>query len=48
MDNFAVDRRIILKWIFLKWDGGRGWIDLAQDGERWRAVVNAVRNLGVP
>jgi hypothetical protein len=24
------------------------WIDLAQDGERWRAVVNAVMNLGVP
>jgi hypothetical protein len=21
------------------------WIDLAQDGERWRALVNAVMNL---
>jgi hypothetical protein len=27
---------------------GMDWIELAQDMERWRAVVNAVMNLGVP
>jgi hypothetical protein len=28
--------------------GDIDWIDLAQDRERWRAVVNAVMNLGIP
>jgi hypothetical protein len=38
---------IILKWISKKWDGV-DWIELAEDKDKWRALVNAVMNLRVP
>jgi hypothetical protein len=50
-DNFedtGVDVRIILKWVFRKWDGGMDWIDLAQDRDGLRALVNAVMSYSVP
>ena len=28
--------------------GGIDWIDLAQDRDRWRVLVNTVMNLRVP
>jgi hypothetical protein len=48
LEDPGVDGRIILKWIFERLGGGVDWIDLAQDRDRWRAVVNAVMNLRVP
>jgi len=45
----GIDGRIILRWIFRNWDvGGMDWIELTEDRDRWRAVVNVVMNLRVP
>jgi hypothetical protein len=41
MDNIKMDVRDI-GW------GGMDWIDVAQDREQWRALVNTVLNLRVP
>jgi hypothetical protein len=30
------------------WGGGMDWIDMAQDWDRWRALVYSVMNLRVP
>jgi hypothetical protein len=49
LEDPGLDGRIILRWIFRKWDmWGMDWIDMAQDGDRWRALVNAVMDLRVP
>ena len=49
LEDPGVDGRIILRWIFRKWDvGGMDSIDQAQDRDRWRPLVNAVTNLRVP
>ena len=45
LEDLGVDGRIILRWIFRKWNGAMDWIDLAKNRDRWRALVNAVMNL---
>jgi len=34
-----------IKMDFKKWNGGMEWIDLTQERDRRRAVMNEVRNL---
>jgi hypothetical protein len=41
VDNIKMDLREIV------WDD-RDWIDLAQDRDQWRALVNMVMNLRFP
>ena len=49
LEDPGIDESIILRWIFRNWDGGgMDWIDLAQDRDRWQALVNEVMNLLVP
>jgi hypothetical protein len=40
----CVKGRIILKWIFQKWDGRSDWIDVALNRKMWVAFVNAIIN----
>jgi hypothetical protein len=48
MGDVGLDGRIILRWIFRRWGiGGMDWIELVQDRDRWRALVNAVMNFPV-
>ena len=47
LEDPDIDRRIILKWILRKWNGGMDWIELAVNRDGLRAVVNAIMNLRV-
>jgi len=38
----------IKMYIYEVGGGGMDWIDLAQDRDRWRALVNEVMNLRIP
>jgi hypothetical protein len=38
---------IILKWTLERWDD-MDWTDLAQDMDKWKALVNTVMNLRFP
>jgi hypothetical protein len=46
LKDLDVDGWVKQNWIFKKWDGGMDWINLAQDRDRWCALVNALMTLG--
>jgi hypothetical protein len=48
LEDLHVDRRIIFEKLLKKYDGGMDQIDLAEDTNRWRALVNAVMNVRFP
>jgi hypothetical protein len=49
LEDAGVDGRIILRWIFRKWNvGGMDWIELTQNRDRWQTLVNAVMNFRIP
>jgi hypothetical protein len=45
LENPGVDGKIILKWIFTKWDRSMDCIELVQYMNRLQAFVNAAMNL---
>jgi hypothetical protein len=46
LEDPYVDGKIILRWVFRKWDvGGKDWIELAQDRDRWRALFRKMRRI---
>ena len=48
LEDPGIDGTVLLWWSFRNWNGGHGRIDLAQDKDRWRALVNVVMNFQVP
>ena len=48
LEDPGVGGRMIFKCIFGEWDGGIEWINLVQDRDRWRTLVNAMLNFRFP
>jgi hypothetical protein len=49
LEDPGEDESIILRWIYRKRDGrDMGWIELAQGRDRWRALMNAEKNIRFP
>jgi len=47
LGRLGINGRIMLKLIFSRWNGCMGWIDVAQDRDKWWILVNALMNFRV-
>ena len=48
LEDPGEDGRIVLRWVFREWGWDMDCIGLAQNRDRWPALVNTVMNLRVP
>jgi hypothetical protein len=46
-EDQGIEKKMRSEWILGRLTGGVEWIQLAQDRDRWRTLVNAVMNLPV-
>jgi hypothetical protein len=44
LEDPGADGRMLLKRLLRVWMGAMDWIDIAQNRDRWQALVNAVMN----
>jgi hypothetical protein len=47
LENLGLDGKVVLEWMLGKCARRYGMVDLAEDRDHWRAVVNTVMNLRV-
>jgi hypothetical protein len=48
LEDIGVDGKMILKWVFKKWDRVMDVRNLERNGDMWRALLLAVMNFGFP
>jgi hypothetical protein len=48
LEAAGIDKMIILKWIFKRYNGDMDWIHLTQDRGKWLALLKTVMDLRVP
>jgi len=45
LEDLGPGGEVILKWTFRNLNRGMGWTDMAQDRDRWLALVNTAMNV---